>query len=503
MGTIAASGITDKGSDRVPFASRVIQSQSNSAGGLPLTSHLAQAIRTGHEPRHEDRNQSHTRPRLVTHGTVPGAIANFPPPGFYVNSTFGVILKNEGIRKCTFALKIERGYYLAPYSRMTLNKRGSKFNCYIPAGNRKVHVLGEQPRRILGLGQQEPLKPSVIRLCHSAESNRTWMELPSGSVLLSWEPLLSEENAGHGTGRQRVGLIHTEGDGLERMARGRKRPMEWAENDSRDPRLRDAEPEGLRGAHLTEAPGNALRTGRIDGSYDTEHGRDILATAVAIAGISGEDTGEGGKYNKILPGDAVHATTIDATSSDQRALPGRLRSLHPAVSSLRQPMDVPPREAVVINAATKVAGGIRDGSSGTAVRGGERQRESVNAQGSAHADEMRINKVSWEIGEEAGSSIEHWTALIDRWNAEKNGPEELGSERDHRDQPRLVNKNQVTPKAGRVDDISEKGSSIGRGADGTTYVASASSGESLSSPDLLDLFEDPIERSIRLGLFLQ
>ncbi|KAF4747665.1 hypothetical protein FOZ63_003716, partial [Perkinsus olseni] len=49
---------------------------------------------------------------------------------------------------------------------------------------------------ILGLGLQEPLEPSVIRLCHS-ESNRTSMELPCGSVLLSWEPLLSEENARH------------------------------------------------------------------------------------------------------------------------------------------------------------------------------------------------------------------------------------------------------------------------------------------------------------------
>ncbi|KAF4735623.1 hypothetical protein FOZ62_018793 [Perkinsus olseni] len=389
MGTIAAPEITDKGSDRAPFASRVIQSQSNSAGGLHLTSHLAQAIRTGHEPRHEDRKHPHNRPTVVTHGKVPGAIANFPPPGFYINSTFG------------------------------------------NTGSGAARTFGTLRHKAVPLRKQQ-----------NFDGTSMW-----------------------------IGAIE-----LGAPAFGRKCEA--------------------RGAHLTEAPGNALRAERIDGSYDTEHGRDILATAVAIAGISGEDTDEEGKYNNILPGDAVHATTIDATSSDQRALPGRLRSLHPAVTSLRQPMDVPPREAVVINAATKVAGGIRDGSSGTAVRGGERQRESVDAQGSAHADEMRINKVSSGIGEEVGSSIEHWTALIDRWNAEKNGPQELGSERDHRDRSRLVNKNEVTPKAGRVEDISEKRSSIRRGADGTTYVASAASagccdkdgqrlGEDKDSPDAI------------------
>ncbi|KAF4730802.1 hypothetical protein FOZ62_013481 [Perkinsus olseni] len=218
-------------------ATRVIQSSLDSGSGSRRTRDVVQAIPTDAEPGRPDRKQSHTRQTTVSHGEITGdidAIANFPPAGLYRNETFGAALKNEGIHKCTFAFKLKMGLYSPPYASMILSERGSNFNCYVPAWNRTIRLIGDDIRYILGMRRPKLLEPSVIKLCHFFEGNKTWMILRSGSIPLSWEPPPSEE-AGHGSRSPRVGLIHTEVNGVDLMQSERKRRMELADNHPRDP----------------------------------------------------------------------------------------------------------------------------------------------------------------------------------------------------------------------------------------------------------------------------
>ncbi|KAF4698398.1 hypothetical protein FOZ63_026716 [Perkinsus olseni] len=128
------------------------------------------------------------------------AVAGFPPAGMYANESFGVVVKIKGIDNCTFTFNAFK--LTLPYSSMVLDEAEGTFKCYIPNGDKKVHHLGRALRNKIGLCCRDLLKPSHVRLCHSVEDGRTWMEFPSGPVPLKRRKPLPSLGSGGGESQQ-------------------------------------------------------------------------------------------------------------------------------------------------------------------------------------------------------------------------------------------------------------------------------------------------------------
>ncbi|KAF4729690.1 hypothetical protein FOZ63_026549 [Perkinsus olseni] len=248
--------------------------------------------------------------------------ARFPPPGLYENKTLGIVVKNHGIHKCTFTFVFGKySSIVLPYSRMTPSIKGRTYNCFIPAGEQKVHKPGQTLRHLLDIVWR-PLEPSDIMLCHSVEGE-VLMVSPNGLLTLSWMPLPSQGRAPNEGQPAEVGAEHERGNGNGRVERGETKTRKKARTSPRDSsgvslgrveKAKKSDPGRLDGG--SKAPRVTRKNARVrkkrsSKRHNANDYNDVLATAAASAGITSEDIDEE-EAGGSAPSDAVGDRTMNS-----------------------------------------------------------------------------------------------------------------------------------------------------------------------------------------------
>ncbi|KAF4675555.1 hypothetical protein FOL46_001082 [Perkinsus olseni] len=242
--------------------------------------------------------------------------ARFPPPGLYENKTLGIVVKNHGIHECIFTFVFGKySSVVLPYSRMTPSIKGRTYNCFIPAGEQKVHKPGQALRHLLDIVWR-PLEPSDIMLCHSVEGE-VLMVSPNGLLTLSWMPSPPQERTRNEGASAEVGSEHKRGNGKGRVERARRKARKVARSSPGDfsdaalgrvKRAKKSPPgrldEGSKMPKATRRQKVTVRKKRSTDSHNANDHNDVLATTAASAGITSEDVDEG-KAGNSAPSNAV------------------------------------------------------------------------------------------------------------------------------------------------------------------------------------------------------
>ncbi|KAF4698396.1 hypothetical protein FOZ63_026714 [Perkinsus olseni] len=294
-----------------------------------------------------ESEHSYAKPAMANPG--PG----FPPSGLYKNEVFGVVARIEWPDKCTFIFQAEKdSLFTPPYSSMILHSASPMVSCYIPAENYEIHHLGNRARKMLGLPVRNPLIPTDIKLCHSVQSNKTYMILPIGVVPLVREPLTptkTEEGDSRLPGARRV-----QGSGDDRAGH------------LISPRSTPQSPRGKRRRHeaalerttILEQPrqwpgGSEVSHPELRYTgYATGNPLDILATAAMLPPTGSYKRGPSrseGILDQPIPGPSV-------------GIPSRPVHANPAVAPHKAPMDAPYTGTVASSTAREEAGGRAGGS---------------------------------------------------------------------------------------------------------------------------------------------
>ncbi|KAF4698394.1 hypothetical protein FOZ63_026712 [Perkinsus olseni] len=268
--------------------------------------------------------------------------ARFPPPGLYENKTLGIMVKNHGIHECTFTFVFGKySSIVLPYSRMTPSIKGRTYNCFIPAGEQKVHKPGQALRNLLDIVWR-PLEPSDIMLCHSVEGE-VLMVSPNGLVTLSLMPSPPQERARNEGASAEVGTDHKRGNGKGRVERARRKARKVARSSPGDSsaaalrrvkRAKKSHPgrldKGSKIPKVTRRQKVTVREKRSSKDHNANDHNDVLATAAASAGITGEDIDEE-EENNSAPTNAVEDVTMSgARPRHQPSEPKRPWYLHSA-----------------------------------------------------------------------------------------------------------------------------------------------------------------------------
>ncbi|KAF4669933.1 hypothetical protein FOZ61_002493 [Perkinsus olseni] len=199
------------------------------------------------------------------------AVAGFPPAGMYANESFGIAVEIKGTDDCTLAFNAFE--LTLPYSSMVSDEAEGTFGCYIPNGDEEVHYLGRALRNKIGLKWREPLKPFHVRLCHSVEDGRTWMEFPSGPVPLKRrKPLLSLGSGGVESQQPPDVKIRATGEEVARTVRPRSPSQTDLEDRKRVKRALDDCRETVLGRAEMEEPPRQRSGGAEVPRETTAHG---------------------------------------------------------------------------------------------------------------------------------------------------------------------------------------------------------------------------------------
>ncbi|KAF4714050.1 hypothetical protein FOZ62_013679, partial [Perkinsus olseni] len=109
--------------------------------------------------------------------------------------------------------------------------------------------------------------------------------------------------------------------------------------------------------------------------------------------------------------------------------------------------------------------------------------------------EQRPMNIPSKVSSEPGGEEE---TLLDHSSAEESSSNDLGRKGCDKDRSELFSSNKVPPYVGRAEGMSKRRNSGDRGVDSTISVPS----EEPPSPQyLLDIFEDPTGKYLRLGSF--
>ncbi|KAF4711405.1 hypothetical protein FOZ62_029637 [Perkinsus olseni] len=362
------------------------------------------ALTSGPEEGHRTKDPLERRWRSPGRGhssTGADAVAGFPPAGMYANESFGIVVKIKGIDNCTFTLN---AFKLAlPYSSMVLDEAEGTFKCYIPSEDEEVHHLGRALRDKIGLKWREPLKPFHVRLCHSVEDGRTWMEFPSGPVPLKRRKPLPSLGSGGGQSQQPPDVkFRATGKEVARTVRPRspsqtdmedRKRVKRALDDSRETVLGRAEMKepprqrsgGTEVPRETAAHGSVRRPELSYMGYATGNPLDILVIAAALS-TPAESYKRGpshsvGIVNQPIPGPSVGLTAWPLHP-------------YPAVALHEAPTGVPPTEAVATSTGREEAGGGRVSGTEMGVLGDENRRRSEQGQKLAYVSPNRAAELS-------------------------------------------------------------------------------------------------------------
>ncbi|KAF4689077.1 hypothetical protein FOZ60_002110 [Perkinsus olseni] len=233
--------------------------------------------------------------------------ARFPPPGLYENKTLGIVVKNHGIHECTFTFVFGKySSIVLPYSRMTPSIKGRTYNCFIPAGEQKVHKPGQALRNLLDIVWR-PLEPSDIMLCHSVEGEVLMVEEPQMRAnrrkleLNMREATETAEWSGAGTKTPKAARSSprdSSGVSLGRVKKAKKSDPGRLDGGSKAPRV-------------TRRKKATVRKKRSSKRHNANDYNDVLATAAASAGITSEDIDEE-EAGGSAPSNAVGDRTMNS-----------------------------------------------------------------------------------------------------------------------------------------------------------------------------------------------
>ncbi|KAF4689078.1 hypothetical protein FOZ60_002111 [Perkinsus olseni] len=294
------------------------------------------------------------------------AVAGFPPAGMYANESFGIAVEIKGIDDCTLAFNAFE--LTLPYSSMVLDEAEGTFGCYIPNGDEEVYYLGRALRNKIGLKWREPLKPSNVRLCHSVEDGRTWMEFPSGPVPLERRKSLpSLRSEGIGIQQPPDAKLRATGKEVARTVRPRspsqtdledRKRVKRALDDCRETVLGRAEmkepprqrPGGTEVPRETAAHGSVRRPELSYMGYATGNPLDILATVALSEATTAEN------YKRV---------PFHAEGMEDQPIPGPSVGLtawpvhpNPAMAPHEAPTGVPSTKPVATSTAREEVGGV-------------------------------------------------------------------------------------------------------------------------------------------------
>ncbi|KAF4675561.1 hypothetical protein FOL46_001088 [Perkinsus olseni] len=467
-------------------------------------------------------------------GITASLMTGFPPPGLYENRNFGVVLRNEGPQQGTFTFLFDDyTSFVFPYINMTPSVRAFTYNCYTPGGALQTLFTGGALRRLLGIESPEPFKPSNIRLCRSVEGDRTWMIVPSGSVGLSWKPLPLEETRkepstpGRAAGTERNPVNYDTDNALDtdtmadlfvvspmtmwkelwtsiqylagsKVRRKRKRMGMGLDDihgnelghhksltgDDWQSGLWNANPGAAKIPRLIESPRGMPRSEGSDSGYEADSSPDILATAVAFAGITEKDIDEEGAYSS----GSSHAE--NGISQPSPTAPIGV-PVHPNLQLVprKEPQDTTSMGRPVFHTDESDSRRM-SASEGTPSTGGELGFH--HAQNAAYTRDSRVLRPQSEPDDGEGTSF----ALPSPQEIASAG---LASEDHHGDRSNPVRTGSgmsMASPAVKVDGVSGEGSG-GEYWKKRTSSASLQWGDKSPSQDLLGLDDDPLEEYLR------